>query len=103
MGGMLGQGMALGAGSAVGHMAINSMMGGGGGGHQQQGQSQEYAQEGQGQYEEPGTNWALYGGLAAAAAGGAYMLTRKPAVARRAFFLPAFAAPVTTYTREERQ
>ena len=32
MGGMLASGMALGAGSAVGHMAVNSMMGGGSGG-----------------------------------------------------------------------
>ena len=41
MGGMLASGMALGAGSAVSHMAVNSMMGGGshggqGGGEQQQ-------------------------------------------------------------------
>ena len=35
MGGMLMQGAALGAGSAVGHMAVSSMFGGGGGGHQQ--------------------------------------------------------------------
>ena len=30
--GMAATGMAFGAGSAVGHMAVNSMMGGGGGG-----------------------------------------------------------------------
>ena len=31
--GTMATGMALGAGSAVGHMAVRSMMGGGGGGH----------------------------------------------------------------------
>ena len=36
LGSMLGQGMALGAGSAVGHAVVGSMFGGGGGGHHSQ-------------------------------------------------------------------
>ena len=36
MGGMMASGMALGAGSAVGHMAVNSLTGGGGHGSGQQ-------------------------------------------------------------------
>ena len=50
MGGMVMSGMALGAGSAVGHAAVNSMMGTGrssGGGEAQQQQPQQMQQEGQ--------------------------------------------------------
>ena len=44
LGGMMATGMALGAGSAVGHMAVNSLMGGGGG-HGGQGQAQGEGQQ----------------------------------------------------------
>ena len=40
MGGMVMSGMALGAGSEVGHMAVRSMMGGGSGGHGGEAQNQ---------------------------------------------------------------
>ena len=49
MGGMMASGMALGAGSAVGHMAVNSLMGGGGHGSGGQQQQQE---GGQGQMQQ---------------------------------------------------
>merc|ERR1712160_81556 len=63
MGGMMATGMALGAGSAVGHMAVSSMMGGGGhgGGHGggnggdnggNQGNSQGQGQQQQEQFSE---------------------------------------------------
>ena len=41
--GMAATGMAFGAGSAVGHMAVNSMMGGGGGGGSASGGQAQYS------------------------------------------------------------
>ena len=61
--GMLAQGAALGAGSAVGHMAVRSLMGGGGGGHHEGGADQGMAPAQGGGYAQP---QPYYDGQAAA-------------------------------------
>ena len=56
LGGMVATGMALGAGSAMGHMAVRSLTGGGGHGGEAQGegqQQQQMAPQEQQQYAEP--------------------------------------------------
>eukprot|EP01064_Diplonema_japonicum_P023147 TRINITY_DN33602_c0_g1_i1.p1 TRINITY_DN33602_c0_g1~~TRINITY_DN33602_c0_g1_i1.p1 ORF type:complete len:172 (+),score=57.03 TRINITY_DN33602_c0_g1_i1:64-516(+) len=104
LGGAMMQGAAIGAGAEVGRMALGSMFGGGGGHQQpQQGYDQQYQQG----YEEPqqGTNWLLWGGVAAATAGGAFYLSRGM-MAQRAF-LPLLATPVaskrTTFRKPEEE
>eukprot|EP01059_Diplonema_ambulator_P009223 TRINITY_DN19062_c0_g1_i1.p1 TRINITY_DN19062_c0_g1~~TRINITY_DN19062_c0_g1_i1.p1 ORF type:complete len:173 (+),score=23.18 TRINITY_DN19062_c0_g1_i1:55-519(+) len=94
IGGALMQGAAIGAGAEAGRMAIGSMFGGSGGAHQPVA-DQGYQMQGYQPYQEPqqSTNWLLWGGVAAAAAGGAFLLSRNMAASQRAI-LPLMAAPV---------